>query len=352
MKQLFLLTLFWIAGSSVFAVPLKVAFVYVSPAGDAGWSYSHDLGRQYLEQQFGDQIQTKVVESVPEGRQARNVLADLAKDHDIIFSTSWGYMIPAQRTAEQFPNVKFEHATGLRRGDNLSTYATRAYEARYLSGMIAAAMSESGKIGYVAAHPIAEVIRGINAFTLGAQSINPEITVQVEWTNAWYAPSVSRAKSNKLIDEGADVLAHHVDTPTPVKVAQERGVYAFGYHSDMSEFGPKSHLASVVHDWGKIYEKRIAALTDDTWSSQDLWSGLKQSTSKLVSINPLIPQWVMDKVEIAKTEIMEGKRQIFTGPIKNHRGRVRLKEGRQLSDVDLQRMNWYVQGIEGKLKFF
>ena len=170
--------------------------------------------------------------------------------------------------------------------------------------------------------------------------------------NAWYAPSVSRAKSNKLIDEGADVLAHHVDTPTPVKVAQERGVYAFGYHSDMSEFGPKSHLASVVHDWGKIYEKRIAALTDDTWSSQDLWSGLKQSTSKLVSINPLIPQWVMDKVEIAKTEIMEGKRQIFTGPIKNHRGRVRLKEGRQLSDVDLQRMNWYVQGIEGKLKFF
>ena len=334
------------------SIPLKVAFVYVSPAGDAGWSYSHDLGRQYLESKYGDLIETKVVESVPEGRKARGVLANLAKDHDIIFSTSWGYMIPAQRTAEQFPNVKFEHATGIRRGNNLSTYATRAYEARYLSGMIAGAMTRSGKIGYVAAHPISEVIRGINAFTLGAQSINPNVKVTVEWTNAWYAPEKSKLKSHKLIDEGADVLAHHVDTPTPVQVAEQRGVYAIGYHSDMSEFGPKSHLASVVHDWGRIYAQRIEALSNNKWSSEDLWPGLKQSTSKLQSINNIVPQWVLDKVTLAESEIKNGQMTIFAGPIKNHRSRTRIKEGRTLSDTDLHRMNWYVEGIEGDLKFF
>lgn len=338
--------------SATMSVPLKVAFVYVSPAGDAGWSHSHDLGRQYIEQQYGDKIQTKVVESVPEGRKARGVLANLAQEHDIIFSTSWGYMIPAQRTAEQFPDVKFEHATGMRRGENLSTYATRAYEARYLSGMIAGAMSKTGKIGYVAAHPIAEVIRGMNAFTLGAKSVNPNIKVMVDWTNAWYAPDKSKAISHKLIDGGADVLAHHVDTPTPVMVAEERGVYAIGYHTDMSEFGPNSHLASVIHDWGKIYAQRIEALTTNSWSAQDLWPGLKQSTSNLVSVNANIPSWVLDKVAIARQEIVDGNRQIFVGPIKNHRGRVRVKEGRQLTDIDLQRMNWYVEGIEGSLKFF
>ncbi len=351
MKQFLALALLLTAWATQ-AAPIKVAFVYVGPVGNAGWSYSHDLGRQYIEKEFGGDIQTHFVESVPEGRKARGVLAELAKEYDIIFSTSWGYMIPAQRTADQFPEVKFEHATGLRRGKNLSTYATRAYEARYLSGMVAAGMSKTNQLGYVASHPISEVIRGINAFTLGAQSINPNIKVNVKWTNAWYAPDVSRRISNELIDAGADVLAHHVDTPTPVEVAEERGVYAIGYHSDMSQFGPKSHLVSVVHDWGKIYAQRINALSHNEWSAQDLWSGLKQSSSKLSTINSHVPKSIREKVQQTQQKIEMAELNIFSGPIKNHRGRTRIKTGRALNDADLQRMNWYVQGIEGDLKFY
>lgn len=334
------------------AVPLKVAFVYVSPVGDAGWSHSHDLGRQYLESKYGDKIQTHYVESVPEGRPARAVLAQLAKENDIIFSTSWGYMVPASRIAQEYPEVKFEHATGLRRGDNLSTYATRAYQARYLSGMVAAAMSKTGQVGYVAAHPIAEVIRGLNAFTLGAQSIRRDIKVNVQWTNAWYAPAKSRQLSHKLIDEGADVLAHHVDTPTPIQVAEERGVFAIGYHTDMSEFGPNSHLASVVHNWGKIYEQRVLALADDQWHAEDLWPGLKQNTSDIVALDDQLPEWLKAKVVATKQQIQRGDIAVFTGPVKNHRGRVRVKTGKKLDDDELQRMNWYVEGVYGDLKFF
>ena len=334
------------------AVPLKVAFVYVSPPGDAGWSYSHDLARQYLENTFGDSIQTKVIDSVPEGRKAREVIEDLAKDSDIVFTTSWGYMIPTQRIAEQYPNVKFEHATGLRRGDNLSTYATRAYEARYLSGMVAAAMSKSKRLGYVAAHPIAEVIRGLNAFTLGAQSIEPSIKVEVQWTNAWYAPDKSKQLTHALIDNGADVIAHHVDTPTPLQVAEARGVYAIGYHTDMSTFAPNSHLVSVVHDWGKIYASRIQSVMDKTWSSTDLWPGLKQNSSHLASLSPKLPADIVNKVSAATAAIQNGSLTIFSGPINNHRSRQIIRDGETLSDSDMLRMDWYAQGIEGDLRFF
>ena len=334
------------------AVPLKIAFVYVSPPGDAGWSYSHELARQYLENTFGDSIQTKVIDSVPEGRKAREVIEDLAKDSDIVFTTSWGYMIPTQRIAEQYPNVKFEHATGLRRGDNLSTYATRAYEARYLSGLVAAAMSKSKRLGYVAAHPIAEVIRGLNAFTLGAQSIDPSIKVEVQWTNAWYAPDKSKKLTHALIDNGADVIAHHVDTPTPLQVAEARGVYAIGYHTDMSVFAPNSHLVSVVHDWGKIYASRIQSVMDNTWSSTDLWPGLKQNSSHLTSLSPKLPAAIVDKVTAATAAIQSGALTIFSGPINNHRSRQIIREGETLSDSDILRMDWYAQGIEGDLRFF
>lgn len=334
------------------ALPLKVAFVYVSPAGDAGWSYSHELARKYVIETFGDRIETEVVESVPEGRQARATIESLAKNHDLVFTTSWGYMIPTQRIAEQFPDVKFEHATGIRRGGNLSTYATRAYQARYLSGMIAASMSKAERIGYVASHPIAEVIRGLNAFTLGAQSINPNIKVEVQWTNAWYAPSESKKLTNHLIDNGADIIAHHVDTPTPIQVAESRGVYAIGYHTDMSEFGPKSHLVSVVHDWGKIYASRIQSVIDNTWSPKDLWPGLKQNTSHLASINPNIPKDIINKVNTTTSAIKDGTFHVFTGPIKNHRSRIRVREDETLSDSELLRMDWYVEGIVGNLRFF
>jgi basic membrane lipoprotein Med (substrate-binding protein (PBP1-ABC) superfamily) len=336
---------------SLNALPLKVAFVYVSPTGDAGWSYSHELARQYVIETFGDRIETEIVESVPEGRQARDFIETLAKRNDLIFTTSWGYMIPTQRIAEQYPDVKFEHATGMRRGNNLSTYATRAYQARYLSGMIAGAMSKTERIGYVASHPIAEVIRGLNAFTLGALSINPNIKVEVQWTNAWYAPSKSKKLTNDLIDNGADVIAHHVDTPTPVQVAESRGVYAIGYHTDMSKFGPKSHLVSVVHDWSNIYASRIQAAIENTWKAKDLWPGLKQNTSHLASINSNVPSHIRHKIDDVSIAIKNGTFQIFTGPIKNYRSRIRVREGEVLNDSELLRMDWYVEGIIGNLRF-
>ena len=341
-----------LGGVAVQAAPLKVAFVYVSPVGDVGWSYSHDLGRQHLEQTFGSTIQTEFVDSVPEGRKARATIVKLAQENDVVFATSWGYMVSMERVAEQFPNVHFEHATGIRRGENLSTYATRSYEARYLAGMVAAAMSNTNRIGYVAAFPIPEVIRGINAFTLGAQSINPTVTVAVEWTNAWYAPAVSTKLSNKLIDGGADVLAQHTDSPAPVETAQKRGVYAIGYHSDMSAYGSTSHLTSVIHDWGKLYQKRIQSFMDKTAQVEDLWTGLKEGSTKLSAISAKVPSHIKEKVEMAKQQIISGELNIFSGPIRNHKGRMRVKDSKTLDDEDLSRMNWYVAGVEGDLKFY
>ena len=332
--------------------PLKVAFVYVSPVGDVGWSYSHDLGRQYLEEHSNGEVVTQFVESVPEGRKARETFVKLAQENDVIFATSWGYMVSMERVAEQYPNVKFEHATGIRRGDNLSTYATRIYEARYLSGIVAASMSKKNQIGYVAAFPIPEVIRGLKAFTLGAQSVKPNITVAVQWTKAWYDPAKSKKLSNKLINDGADVLAMHTDSPAAVQVAQKRGVYAIGYHSDMSAYGKESHLTSVIHDWGKIYQKRIAAFMDKSAEVKDSWTGVKDGSSKLSPINPIVPRHVLEAVNLAKEQIGNGELDIFAGPIKNHKGRTRVKSGRTLEDEDLKRMNWYVAGVEGDLKFY
>ena len=348
------LFLSWVilACMTIQAAPLKVAFVYVSPVGDVGWSYSHDLGRQYLEEHSGGNVVTQFVESVPEGRKARETFVKLAQENDVIFATSWGYMVSMERVAEQYPNVKFEHATGIRRGDNLSTYATRVYEARYLSGIVAASMSKTKRIGYVASFPIPEVIRGLNAFTLGAQSVNPNISVAVEWTKAWYAPKTAAKLSNKLINEGADVLAQHTDSTAPVETAQRRGVYAIGYHSDMSAYGPKSHLTSVIHDWGKLYQQRIQSFMDNNAQVEDSWTGLKDGSVKLSAISSKVPRHVIEKVNMAKQKISNGELNIFAGPIKNHKGRTRIKAEKLLSDDALKRMNWYVAGIEGDLKFY
>ncbi len=333
--------------------PLKVAFVYVSTVGDAGWSRSHEDARVYLEKTFGKNIETTFVENVPVGKEARKVFDRLAQEgQDVIFATSYGYMVSSQRVASMYPNVKFEHATGLRRGDNLSTYGTRAYEARYLSGIVAGRMTNSDKIGYVAAYPIPEIIRGINAFTLGVRSVNPDAEVEVKWTKSWYNPTKAAKLTHQLIDDGADIITQHTDSPEPVKVANERGVYAIGYHSDMSEFGPKTHLMSVTHNWGKIYAKRIEAMQDESWKSSDLWMGLKEGTSGLTSISRIIPNAVMKEVNTAKQQIIAGNRNIFAGPIKNNRGRMRVRENNRLTDDELQRLNWYVEGTTGDLRIY
>ncbi|MBL4796941.1 MAG: BMP family ABC transporter substrate-binding protein [Oleispira sp.] len=334
------------------AAPIKAAFVLVGPANYVGWSYSHDQGRKYLEQKFGAKIETEYVEFVAEGRASRKVLQELASRNDIVFSTSIGYMVPTEGIAKENPEVMFEHATGTRHGDNLATYATRAYQPRYLAGLIAGSMTKTNKIGYVAAHPIPEVIRGINAFTLGVREANPNAVVEIEWSKSWYNPEKERNLAEKLIVSGADILTHHTDSSAVAELAEQKQVQVIGYHSDMSEFAPNYHLASVIHNWGPYYEQRIQALLDNTWVSGSEWSGMAEQTSLLVSLSNNIPAHVKALVLAKQAELTAGKVEVFSGPIKNHRGRVRVKTGRALTDEKLLRMNWYVEGISGSLLSF
>jgi basic membrane protein A len=334
------------------AAPIKAAFILVGPANYEGWSYSHDQGRRFLEQKFGAQVETEFVEFVPEGRASRKILQALADKNDIVFSTSIGYMISTQGIARDNPNVMFEHATGSRKDENLSNYATRAYQPRYLSGLIAGSMTKTGKIGYIAAHPIPEVIRGINAFTLGVRAVNPTAEVEVQWTKSWYSPEKDIELATKFIASGADVLTHHIDSSSVAEIAEKKKVFVIGYHSDMSKFAPNAHLASVIHNWGPYYAQRIQALLDNNWKSGSVWTGMAESTSKLVSLSPKIPADVRELVANKQAELMAGKFEVFAGPIKNYRGRVRIKEGKSVSDDKLLRMNWYVEGVVGSLLSF
>lgn len=334
------------------AEPIKAAFILVGPADYVGWSYSHNQGRKYLENKFGAQIKTEVVEFVPEGRATRKVLKELADRNDIVFATSVGYMIPTEGVAREYPNVLFEHATGTRQSKNMSNYSTRAFQPRYLSGLIAGSMTKSGKIGYVAAHPIPEVIRGINAFTLGVREVNPTAEVEVVWTKAWYGPEKDVEKATQLIANGADVLTHHTDSSAVAELAEKKDVQVIGYHSDMSSFARNNHLASVVHNWGPYYEQRIQAMLDGNWEMSSEWSGMTEGTSKLVSLHHKIPDSVRALVAEKQAALMAGTFEVFAGPIKNYRGRVRIKEGKSLSDEKLLRMNWYVEGVKGSLLSF
>ncbi len=332
--------------------PVKAAFVLVGPANYVGWSYSHDQGRQYLERVLGDQVETTVVEFVQEGRNARKTIQDLAAKNDIVFTTSFGYMISTEGVAKNNTQVKFENSSGNRTAENLSGYATRAYQPRYLAGLVAGKMSPSGKIGYVAAHPIPEVIRGINAFTLGVRKANPNAEVEVQWTGAWHKPEKEKRVAAKLVAKGVDLLAHHTDSSTIAEFAEANGVKVVGFHSDMSPFAPTQHLVSVTHNWGPYYVERIKALINGSWQGHSEWMGMKEKTSQLSALNHSIPAEVKDWVADQEAAIISGEFKVFAGPIKNTRGRVRIKEGKQLSDAKLLRMNWYVEGVTGALLSF
>lgn len=346
------LVLLSITSMSIQAAPIKAAFVLVGPANYVGWSYSHDQGRQYLERVLGDQVETTVVEFVAEGRSARKTIQDLAANNDIVFTTSFGYMISTEGVAKNNTQVKFENSSGNRTAENLAGYATRAYQPRYLAGLIAGKMSPSGKIGYVAAHPIPEVIRGINAFTLGVRKANPNAEVEVQWTGSWHNPEKEKRIATKLVAAGSDLLAHHTDSSTIAEFAEANGVKVIGFHSDMSPFAPTQHLVSVTHNWGPYYVERIKALINNSWQGHSEWMGMKEKTSQLSALNTSIPAEVKDWVADQEAAIISGEFKVFAGPIKNTRGRVRIKEGKQLSDAKLLRMNWYVEGVTGALLSF
>jgi basic membrane protein A len=331
--------------SQASAEDMNVGFVYVSPIGDAGWSYAHDQGRLQVEDMEG--VTTSYVEAVAEGPDSERVMQNMArKGYDVVFATSFGYMDPMLKVAKQFPDTTFMHCSGFKMADNMGNYFGRMYQARYLSGIVAGAMTKSNNIGYVAAFPIPEVIRGINAFTLGAQSMNPEVTVRVVWTKTWYDPATEKEAAKSLLDVGADVIAQHQDSPGPQEAAQEKGVYSIGYNSDMSAFAPNAHLTAPIWNWGPFYVETVEKVKAGTWKAEATWPGLNDGIVDLAPMSDMVPQEVQDKV-MAKKEAIKGGEKVFVGPVKDQEGAEKVAAGSAMSDEDLLGMTWFVQGVIG-----
>jgi simple sugar transport system substrate-binding protein len=328
---------------------VKAGFIYIGPTGDFGWTYQHDQGRKYIEQQLGDKAETIFIESVPEGPDAERAIERLARSGaDIIFTTSFGYMDPTVKVAKKFPKVKFEHATGYKRTDNVSTYSSRFYEGRYVIGQIAAKTSKSGVAGYIASFPIPEVVRGINSFILGAQSVNPDFKLKVIWVNSWFDPGKEADAAKALVDQGVDIITQHTDSPAAMQVAEERGINAFGQASDMIKFGPSAQLTSIVDFWGDYYAQRVKAVLDGTWQSADTWGGFAADMVHMAAYTNM-PDDVKKMAEETQAKITSGELHPFQGPIFKQDGTQVIGEGVVLDDGVLLGMNYYVKGIDGDL---
>ena len=339
-----------IVASTSAVAQLKVGFIYVGPISDHGWTYRHDVGRLAIEKAFGNKVKTSYVETVKEGADAERVIRQLASTgHGLIFTTSFGYMNPTVKVAKRFPKVKFEHATGYKRRENVSTYAARFYEGRTVAGLIAANMTKSNIIGYIGSFPIPEVVRGINAFTLALQKINSKAKVKVVWVSTWYDPGKEGDAAKALIDQGADVILQHTDSPAPLQIAQKRGMWAVGQASDMTNFGKKAHLTSIIDVWDGYYVARTKAVLDGTWKSTDTWGGLNTGMLVMAAMNPRIPANVRAEAAQTIADIKSGKLHPFQGPIMNQAGKEMVPAGSVASDEMLLKMDWYVKGIEGKL---
>jgi basic membrane protein A len=331
------------------AEDMKVGFIYVSPIGDAGWSYAHDQGRLAVEKMDG--VTTSYVEAVAEGPDSERVMLNMArKGYNVIFATSFGYMDPMLKVAKQFPQAVFEHCSGFKLASNMGNYFGRMYQARYLSGMVAGAMTKSTVLGYVAAFPIPEVIRGINAFALGAQEVNPAIQVRVVWTKTWYDPATEKEAAKSLLDAGADVIAQHQDSPGPQEAAQEKGVYSIGYNTDMSAFAPKAHLTAPVWNWAPFYTQTVEEVRKGTWKSAAVWWGMKEGMVDLAPFGPMVPEDVRATVNAKKAAIIDGSASLFSGPVKDQKGTVQIPDGKVASDEELLNMKYFVQGVIGTLE--
>ncbi len=338
------------AGIASAGEPASIGFIYVSPIGDAGWSHQHDEGRKQMEKALQGKVKTHYVENVAEGADAERVIREMARRGDkAIFATSFGYMNPMVKVSRQFPKTAFLHATGYKTGKNLGVYNARFYQGRYVAGVIAGEMTKSNKLGYVAAFPIPEVLQGINAFIKGARSVNPQATLSVIWVNSWYDPGKEHEAALTLISQGADILTHHTDSTAVVQTAEEKGVYAFGYHSDMSKYGPKAHLTAVTHHWGDYYTKVVEQILAGTWKPENFWGGYPEGMIRLAPLNPVIPQQLQQRVQQMEAELEAGKLKPFAGPVVDQDGNIRVKAGEVMSDQDLQKMDYYLQGVTSKL---
>jgi len=330
--------------------PLKIGFAYIGPVGDGGWTFAHDQARKKLEAEFGDKIQTTYVESVPEGADAERVLRDLVtQGNKLIFGTTFGYMDTMQKLGAEFPDVKFEHATGYKTSANVRTYDSRTYEGAYLAGIIAGGMTKTNTLGVVGSVPIPEVLRNLNSFTLGAQSVNPAIKTKVVWVNDWFNPPKETEAATSLINGGADVLFQNTDSPAVLKTAQEKGKRAFGWDSDMTSYGPQAHLGSAVINWVPYYTKSVKDVLDGTWTTGQAWWGVKEDAVDLVSIDEDVPAELKAKVEEAKKGLKEGTLVIWKGPIADNAGKEVLAADAAADDKFLTGINFFVKGVEGQV---
>jgi basic membrane protein A and related proteins len=337
-------------GTAIAQQPLRIGFVYVGPIGDGGWTFAHDIGRRAMEAKLKGKVQTTYVESVPEGADAERVVRDLAaKGHQIVFTTSFGYMDQTLKAAKSFPKNFFYHATGFKSSSNVFIYNCRMYEPAYLAGIVAGHMSKRGTLGFVASFPIPEVVRNINAYTLGARSVNPKITTKVVWVSSWYDPAKERQAAETLIGQGADVLLQNTDSSAVLQTAQDKGVYAFGWDSDMTAYAPKAHLGSAIEVWGPYYTLVAESYLAGKPFKENIWWGMKEGMNDFVSVNPIVPPAAQKQVAAKKAEIVAGKFHPFSGPIKGNDGTTRVPAGKTLSDKEVDSINWYVEGVEGKV---
>lgn len=328
---------------------LKVGFVYVGPVGDGGWTTAHDQGRKAMEQAVPG-VQTVALESVPEGADAVRSISQLAeKGYKLIFTTSFGFMDPTLEVAARYPGVTFMHCSGYKRAANVGTYFGKMEQAKYLTGLVAGKMSRSGQVGYIAPHPIPEVIRFVNAFTLGVREANPKATMRVVWTNSWFDPSKEREAAMALMDAGVDVVASGADSTAHIKAAEERGAYAIGYDSDARELAPRAYLTSALWDWSVVYKDQAEKVKAGTWTSADINLGLESGLVKLAPLSPLVPAEVATLVASREDEIKRGARQVFAGPLRRQDGTEALAAGANLTDEAVLSMDWFVEGVLGDL---
>jgi len=333
------------------AEPLKVAFAYVGPPGDGGWTFAHDNARKALEKELGDKIVTSFVEKVPEGADAERVFRDMVgQGNKLIFGTTFGYMEPMLKVAADSKDVKFEHATGYKQAENMRTYDSRTYQGAYMAGVIAGGMTKTNTIGVVGSIPIPEVIRNINSFTLGAQSVNPKVKTKVVWVNEWFNPPKETEAAQSLINGGADVLMQNTDSPAVLQTAEKAGKYAFGWDSDMTAYGPKAHLGSAVINWAPYYIKATKEALDGSWKGgTGSWWGVKEGAIDFVSISDKVPADLKAKVETVKAGLKDGTFEIWKGPIMGVDGKELLKKDEVADDKFLGGISFYVKGVEGKV---
>lgn len=328
---------------------VKVGFIYIGPVNDGGWTQAHDNGRKYLEEQLG--VKTAYLESIPEGPDSiKSIKSLIDQGCNVIFTTSFGYMEPTYEVAQEYPDVKFFHCSGYMTADNMSNYFGRMYEPRYLSGIVAGMKTKENKIGYVAAMSLAEVIRGINAFTLGVRSVNPDAEVVVKWSNTWIDQTREKEVAVALLDEGCDVITLHNDSPLPLQAAEERGGFAVGYNLDQREAAPKAFMTAPLWNWGAYYVDQVKQIIDGTWESSSYWEGLNAGIVELAELSDIAPADSKAKVDEIRKKIEDGSFKVFEGPIKDQDGVERVKAGEVMTDDELLSFDWFVEGVSGKIE--